>query len=52
MQTGSTMTRLQFIIQDSGNFLYCGHLGDLIKCPRFRGKFLLKKHIWDIAKCP
>ena len=26
--------------------LYCGHLGDLERCPHFR------KHIWDTAKCP
>ena len=32
--------------------LYCGHLGDLVKCPHFRGKFTLGKHIWDMAKCP
>ena len=29
--------------------LYCGHLGDLAKCPHFRGKFRLTEHIWDIA---
>ena len=34
--------------------LYCGHLGDLVKCPiercpRFRGKFLLEKHIYNVG---
>ena len=31
--------------------LYCGHLGNPVKCPVQRG-VLISGHIWDIAKCP
>ena len=39
--------------------LYCGHIGDLVKCPvrierclHFRGKFMLRKNTWDRERCP